>query len=373
MNDDVDGLISECEAFDPHYIDLQPAALMLQQKPVPQRFVIEGLIPEPVAAAIVAPGSTGKSFFLMQAAAAVATGTPFFGCPVTRPGGVLMIGAEDDKEELSRRLHAIASVSGWADWREEHKALGENFYPVSRLGQDNRLTEKLEGNITQRPGWIQAILDAASRVPNLRLIILDPVSRFRSGDENDNEAATKFVEALETIRQATGVTVLCAHHSRKGSTGDTADDIRGASSFVDALRFAATLAVPNPEQAKKMGLDDDECRKLVRFKVVKSNYRTDTDAFWMRRTTGGALEWTEAPMVIKGADERAEKRYQDALPLIVKKVKDGNKRANRFRQYAGKEGIFGMGEQSLRGCVARAIEEGAITQAANGDLSVPTG
>ncbi|HAJ44315.1 MAG TPA: hypothetical protein DCM00_16995, partial [Alcanivorax sp.] len=89
--------------------------------------------------------------------------------------------------------------------------LGQNFYPVSRLGLDNRLTEKAEGNITQRAQWIQAITDAAREIENLRLIILDPVSRFRSGDENENEAATKFVEALETIRQATGVTVICAH------------------------------------------------------------------------------------------------------------------------------------------------------------------
>ncbi len=353
-------------------LDSARACHLLRLEPKPQRYVVEGMIPEPVAAAIVAPGSTGKSFWLMQLAACVATGTPFFGHAIPTPGGVLMLGAEDDQEELARRLHAIAKAYGWAEWRAEHGLLGQNFYPVSRLGLDNRLTEKAEGNITHRAQWIQAIIDAALEIENLRLIILDPVSRFRSGDENENEAATKFVEALETIRRATGVTVICAHHSRKGSTGDTADDIRGASAFVDALRFAATLAVPSPDQAKKMALDDDERRKMVRFNVVKSNYRTEVDTFWMRRAAGGVLAWTEAPEIVQSADQRAEQRYQDALPLIIEKVRQGASRESHFRRYAGKEGIFRMGDQNLRGCVARAIREGSIRQDGEGNLSIPS-
>ncbi len=352
-------------------LDSARACHLLRLEPKPQRYVVEGMIPEPVAAAIVAPGSTGKSFWLMQLAACVATGTPFFGHAIPTPGGVLMLGAEDDQDEFARRLHAIAKAYGWAEWRGEHGLLGQNFYPVSRLGLDNRLTEKAEGNITHRAQWIQAIIDAALEIENLRLIILDPVSRFRSGDENENEAATKFVEALETIRRATGVTVICAHHSRKGSTGDTADDIRGASAFVDALRFAATLAVPSPDQAKKMALDDDERRKMVRFNVVKSNYRTEVDTFWMRRAAGGVLEWVEPPAIVSSVNERAEARYRKALPMIIEKVKSEQATTREsLKRYAGAEGIFGMGDKSLRACITRAIDEGHISQADDGTLCV---
>lgn len=369
----IDDYVADMPANDPNYIDLESAraADLLLVEPAPQRYIVEGMIPEPVAAAIVAPGSTGKSFWLMQLAACVATGQPFFSHPIPKPGGVLMLGAEDDRDELGRRLHAIVKAYGWAEWRDEYGLLGENFYPVSRLGKDNRLTEKFEGNITQRPDWIQSIIDAAAEIHNLRLIILDPVSRFRSGDENDNESATKFVEALETIREATGVTVICAHHSRKGSTGETADDIRGASAFVDALRFAATLSVPTPEQAKRMALDDDERRKMVRFNVVKSNYRTEVDVFWMRRGVGGVLQWAEPPATVTTTDERAEARYQKALPLIIEKVKSGQA-TNResLKQYAGVEGIFSMGDKSLRACITRAIDEGHIQQSEDGTLCV---
>ena len=338
---------------------------LLATEPPPQQYVIDGLIPEPVAAAIVAPGSTGKSFWLMQLAACVASGTPFMGQTVPRPGGVLMLGAEDDRDEMARRLQSIVREYEWDGCRLDPEALGENFYPMSVLGQDNRLTYHDGRDIVRDARRVNEVIATANSIPNLRLIIIDPVSRFRSGDENDNEAATRFVEVLEQIRQETGVTVLCAHHSRKGSTGDGADDIRGASAFVDALRFAGTLSKPKPGK----GLPRDEADKLVRFNVVKSNYRTDLSEHWMRRGVGGVLKPTTPPQPPRAessaSDDKAEARYLDSLPTLASLVKshaDTDQPLTRrsIRQYAGTSGIFRMGDQNLRGVVSRAIEEGYL-------------
>lgn len=351
-------------------LELEPnkAKHLLAVAPAPQRFVVEGLLPEPVTAAIVAPGSTGKSFFLLQLAASVTTGAPFFGHPIGNPGGVLMIGAEDDRDEIARRLHAIADANGWMDWREERDLLGEHFYPIARVGEENRITIRAGADIVRNLQWIGEIIATANAIPNLRLIILDPASRFRSGDENSNEDATKFVEALELIRRETGVTVLCAHHSRKGSDGSDADSIRGASAFVDALRFAATLAVPKEEDAKRMGLTDEERRKLVRFNVVKSNYRTDTDTFWMRRGMGGALEYMQPPQRperVGATAQKGEERYNAVLPklkdIIRKRDEEGQPLTHRaLRQLSGTAGVFGCSDQTMRGIVSRAIEEKAV-------------
>ena len=349
-------------------LESNKAKHLLAVAPAPQRFVVEGLLPEPVTAAIVAPGSTGKSFFLLQLAASVTTGAPFFGHAIGTPGGVLMLGAEDDRDEIARRLHAIADANGWLEWREERDLLGEHFYPIARVGEDNRITVRAGTDIVRNLQWIGEIIGAANAIPNLRLIILDPVSRFRSGDENSNEDATKFVEALELIRRETGVTVLCAHHSRKGSDGSDADSIRGASAFVDALRFAATLAVPKEEDAKRMGLTDEERRKLVRFNVVKSNYRTDTDTFWMRRGMGGALEYMPPPQRPEregAAAQKGEERYTAVLPklkdIIRKRDEEGQPLTRRaLRELCGTAGIFGCSDQTMRGIVSRAIEEKAV-------------
>lgn len=335
---------------------------LLAMSPPPQKFVIDGMLPEPVAAAFVAPGSTGKSFFLMQLAACVTTGVPFMGQAIPKPGAVLMMGAEDDTDEMSRRLHSIAKEYEWDGDRLDLELLGERFYPFSLVGQDNRLVKDGE----REEARIQELIDTARAIPDLRLIILDPVSRFRAGEENSNDDNTRFAEVLEFIRQQTGVTVLVAHHSRKGSAGDSVDDMRGGSAFSDALRFVATLARPNEDRAKALGLDWEDAKKMVRYRVVKSNYRTDIDEFWMRSGIGGVLKPTETPAALPSkAEAKGEERYAAVLPklrdLISQKDKaDEPLTRNALRKYAGQSGMFGVGDQSLRGITERAIEEGEI-------------
>lgn len=369
----------EQEQDDPKPLDLSQfqAARLLEKQPPPQRYVIEGLIPEPIAAAIVAPGGTGKSFWLMQLAACVASGSPFMGCKVGQPGGVLMLAAEDDADELSRRLHTIVNQSEWYEEAPaQRKKVGENFYPISRLADDNRITIKgADGSITTNHALVSQIVSTAKLVPNLRLIILDPVSRFRTGEENASEDNTRFVEALEFIRRETGVTVLVAHHAKKGSTGETQDDIRGSSAFVDALRWAATLTVLSPDAAKKVGISEDDRKSTVRFTTVKSNYRVDAGEAWFRRGVGGYMKQIDAPVKDTKTDDKGEERYLAALPklkdLIRKADAKGEPLTERaLREYAGTGGIFGMGEISLRGVIKRALEESEIYKKEEGGLAL---
>ncbi|MDZ7750011.1 MAG: AAA family ATPase [Halofilum sp. (in: g-proteobacteria)] len=50
----------------------------------------------------------------------------------------------------------------------------------------------------------------ARDIPDLRLIVLDSVSRFRGGEENSNDDATRFVEAVESLREQTGAAIFSA-------------------------------------------------------------------------------------------------------------------------------------------------------------------
>jgi RecA-family ATPase len=354
------------------------ASRLLLTEPPPRRFVVEGLVPEPVAAAIVAPGGTGKSFWIMQLGACVASGVSFHGHSIPEPGGVLILAAEDDIDELSRRLHAINRNLRLNHDMTEHQGemLGENLFMASRLGVENRITQKLNGSITWNWPLIRQIIETACRIPQLRLIILDPVSRFRAGDENASEDATKFVEALEIIRKETGVTVLCAHHSRKGATGDSQDDIRGSSAFVDAIRFAATLYSPSADAAKKLGIDESEARDWVRFSIVKSNYQTNVEQLWFRRGQGGVLTLATAPTApSKKVEQRSDERYESFLvsakELIRKRNAEGEPlTARKLREFGGTAGLFKMGELTLRGCINKAIRDKEIIKGEDGYLKL---
>ena len=55
----------------------------------------------------------GKTWLALDIAVSVATGTPALGCfPVSKPGPVLLHGAEDAPADLRARLAAIAAARG---------------------------------------------------------------------------------------------------------------------------------------------------------------------------------------------------------------------------------------------------------------------
>lgn len=361
-------------AQEPPDLDHLKAKHLLASEPKPQRFVIEGLIPEPIAAAIVAPGGTGKSFLLMQMAASITTGVPFMGMEIREPGAVLMLGAEDDLDEMQRRLHSIVKEYAWQGCPLDLAKLGERFYPVSLVGKDNLLT--INDGKDRNEARIQQIIAMARAIPDLRLIIIDPAARFRSGPENDNEGGTRFVEVLEEIRTAAGVTVLCAHHARKGGTGDHADEIRGGSGFVDAIRFAALLSTMRPEDAKKAGLSADDADKAVRFRRVKGNYRCDVSEFWLERGVGGVLRPREAPILDRKERQTAkgEERYTEILPKLVALVKERAEAGKplslrKLREdYGGTANTFGIGKDMLDSIAKRAIREGKLDRHKDGGL-----
>jgi RecA-family ATPase len=125
------------------------------------------------------------------------------------------------------------------------------------------------------------------------LIVLDPLSRFAGPDaEIDNAAATRFVQALESLASVTGATVLVAHHTnklaRRGGVLEASAG-RGSSALVDGVRWVAALGV------ERLDLDDPDERarlgEVVTWSLVKSNYGRRADEVLLRRDNdnGGAL------------------------------------------------------------------------------------
>src|SRR5690606_14169428 len=91
---------------------------------------------------------------------------------------------------------------------------------------------------------VEQLLCVTKAIPDLKLIIFDPVSRYRGGQENSNEDATRFIEAAERIAKATGATVLLLHHANKGSMSAeerNQNAARGASALTDGARWQMNL------------------------------------------------------------------------------------------------------------------------------------
>jgi hypothetical protein len=93
-------------------------------------------------------------------------------------------------------------------------------------------------------------------IPDLRLVVLDPLSHFVAGNTNDNRLGSAVMGKLTELATETRATVMMVHHFAKRQEIDglsgARDAIRGASAFVDNSRWALTLWEVDGNQAYKI-------------------------------------------------------------------------------------------------------------------------
>ncbi|MDA3919942.1 MAG: AAA family ATPase [Salinisphaera sp.] len=347
---------------------------MLRQNPPERRWLVDGLVPAGIVGAVSAAGGAGKTFLIMQMGVSVSCGAPFMGASIPDPGGVLMLTAEDDRDEIHRRLWAIVqSMKFDGDLTDADIELIESqFFIDSRIGRDDRLTREIDRDIepTLIGDRIIALVQQLERP--IKLIVLDPLSRFRGGEENSNSHATAFVRQVERIARETGATVLVAHHVAKNtwraSDGLHQDGMRGASALIDGFRFGLGMATLRKDEASKFNVDPDDARQYVRAEPIKQNGGAMWDGAWLKRGEGGVLALTDLQPKKSGkSDAEAEDCYQDTVAKLKTLVRRAQESGNpltmrRLRDYAGRGGVFDMGDQRLRGMAKRAIQESHISE-----------
>ena len=249
----------------------------------------DGVLPLGKVGLLIGEGGVSKTMALIALAVAVATGTPWLGAyNVATQGRVLVLLGEEDVEEVHRRCYNVTrAVRVPAPEPGSIVVLPLAGVPCSMVEADEY------GNAVDAPflTWLRSYVRAHGP---FALVIVDPLSRFAGADaEIDNAAATRFVQALESIATETGATVIVAHHTNKTARGAGAPvsgaSARGSSAIYDGVRWAAALSaerVPceDADTAARLG-------ELVTMAIVKSNYSKKGDALLLRRDNqnGGAL------------------------------------------------------------------------------------
>ena len=156
--------------------------------------------------------SSGKTFFALDLAAHIATGKPWNGHKVS-PGGVLFCAGEGQSGLIRRRC-------AW----ETHHSLYFKAHPLYLSSCAIDLAEK--GSLD----LIRNEISVISASVDLKLAVIDTLSRHYGGDENSASEMAKFVGGLDLLRQEFKIAVLLIHHSGK----DMSRGARGSS----ALRAA---------------------------------------------------------------------------------------------------------------------------------------
>lgn len=267
--------------------------------PVPDH-VLPGL-PIGAVGTVVAPGGTGKSMLLLQSAVDMAIGRPFLGgrwtvdldSTPTDSARVVLVAAEESVDEMRRRLHHVVA-----------HAIGQLGAPLM-AGAPQALLQQLHENLAIYPlaGRGRLPLDAADGSSTTkalhglsegaRLVVLDPLRQFHSGDENDSWTMTALVQTCQMVAEKNRCAFVFAHHTTKYATlnglGDQAGASRGSAALTDAVRWQLNLAAVDDALAKQYGLDASERRGHIKVELAKANYIGVQAPIVLKKEPGGVL------------------------------------------------------------------------------------
>lgn len=339
---------------------------MLSIQPPEQIWLLTNCLPYGKVGMLIAPGGTGKSMFALQLAIAVATGGKFLGhWEVGNVGTSLLLFAEEDTEEIHRRLHRIASTSS----PEELTNIGNRVLVKSMAVEDNLMTRADKaGNVTLTE-YVDRLELTVKDIADLKLIVVDPASRFRGGNENAAEDTTRFVQALERLRHLTGATILVVHHVNKGSTNLEANQnaARGSSAMTDGVRWQMNLHKPSAADIKKYRIEEHLRQNYLLAAVTKNNYGPPQSDLLILRGDGGILHAANQNNSSKSNEEKI-------IELIKSEANLGKiYSANKFeKQFGGQEKNLQIGTLSVRKLILQMIRNGQLRKAngSSGHLEV---
>ena len=142
----------------------------------------------------------GKSFLLMELCVAIAEGRPWLGFPV-RKGRVLYINLEIDPPSAINRFRKI------------YEALG-----LTPAHAGDIVMWNLRGHAVPLDQLVPKLI---RRVRDQRLdaIVIDPIYKVITGDENSASEMGAFCNQFDRICNETGCSTIYCHHHSKGAQG----------------------------------------------------------------------------------------------------------------------------------------------------------
>lgn len=164
---------------------------------------------------IAGPSKAGKSFSLMQLSIAIAEGRQWMGFNCTQ-GKVLYVNLELDEKSAKMRFIEI------------YNRLGQGHEHVSNIDVWN-----LRGKTSPMDKLAPKLIRRAQK-ENYIAVIIDPIYKVLTGDENSAHEMANFTNQFDKIATELGCAVIYCHHHSKGSQGGKNSMDRSSGSGVFA-------------------------------------------------------------------------------------------------------------------------------------------
>lgn len=225
------------------------------------RWAIPGVLPQGASLLVGSP-KLGKSWLLLNAAVAIASGAPAFGHVGVEQGGVLLLCLEDTQLRLQDRVRRV--VNGGE--------VPPNLHVVTEWP---RLDE----------GGAQELRNYLRAFPDTRLVGIDVMTRLRPADVGKSSSLYQqdynLMADFKAVADAHGVALVAVHHTRKMPADDPFDRVSGTNGIVGAADTTLVLTrKPNADTAMlyMRGRDVQERESALTFDAQSCCWTLEQDA-----------------------------------------------------------------------------------------------
>lgn len=206
--------------------------------------LIEGVLRQGHKMLIAGPSKAGKSFALIEMCIALAEGVNWLGFKCAQ-GKVMYVNLELDRASCLHRFKDVYNVMGLSP---------DNLKKIDIWN--------LRGRSVPMDKLAPKLIRRASK-KNYIAIVIDPIYKVITGDENSADQMAKFCNQFDKICTELGTAVIYCHHHSKGSQGGKRSMDRASGSGVfardpDALLDLTELEVT--DNLIKQQEDEATCR-----------------------------------------------------------------------------------------------------------------
>ena len=202
--------------------------------------LISGILRKGHKMLLAGPSKAGKSFALIELCICIAEGKPWLGVFPCAQGRVMYVNLELDEDSCDHRISDVYDALGYP---YEHDDNIEIWNLRGLAVPMDKLAPKLIRRLKKR---------------NFSAVIIDPIYKVITGDENSAEQMARFCGQFDKIAREAGCAVIYCHHHSKGAQGGKRSMDRASGSGVfardpDAMLDMTELA---PTDAIKKQLEN---------------------------------------------------------------------------------------------------------------------
>lgn len=268
--------LGKLDTFHPESVQ----SLIDTELPEVPAWIAPGVLPKRGILLFGGNAKIGKSFFAMEIGRSLVTGRnpfdcPFLSCP--EKANVLLLDGELGKWTLKDRMSKTFASE------PDKEAMSKRFFQIS---QPRGVRIDSSGHVDLIVRWI--------RECGANVLIIDPISKFHSYDENSNTEIARLFGKLEDIQDRCSdldLSIILAHHTAKPPTMPGPDFnkfspyvFRGAAKFFDS---PDSLVV---------------CNRIPKVKIGENGWIVETS--WTLRSGISPLEEGTRFHVLENEDGR---------------------------------------------------------------------